>query len=60
MNDEEVICNGMGVTAGAIKEAFRNGAHSAADIQNATGAGTVCGACLGEIELLLNQLSAVR
>ena len=50
----------MGVTAGAIKEAFRNGAHSAADIQNATGAGTVCGACLGEIELLLNQLSAVR
>ena len=57
MNDEEIICICMGVTVGAIKEAFRNGAHSAADIQNATGAGTVCGACLGEIELLLNQLS---
>ena len=50
----------MGVTVGAIKEAFRNGAHSVTDIQDATGAGTVCGACLGEIELLLNQLSAVR
>ena len=60
MNDEEIVCTCMGVTVGAIKEAFRNGAHSAADIQNATGAGTVCGACLGEIELLLNQLSAVR
>lgn len=48
----------MGVTAGAIKEAFHNGAHSLTDIQNATGAGTVCGACLEEIELLLNQLSA--
>ena len=57
MNDEEIICNCMGVTAGAIKEAYENGAHSVADIQNATGAGTVCGACLGEIELLLNQLS---
>lgn len=60
MNDEEIVCTCMGVTVGAIKEAFRNGAHSVADIQNATGAGTVCGACLGEIELLLNQLSAVR
>lgn len=58
MNDEEIICNCMSVTVAAIKEAYENGAHSVADVQNATGAGTVCGACLEQIELLLNQLSA--
>ncbi|MGN1170087.1 MAG: (2Fe-2S)-binding protein [Lachnospiraceae bacterium] len=60
MNDEEIICTCMGVTVGAIKEAYENGAQSVADIQDATSAGTVCGACLDEIELLLNQLSTEK
>ena len=48
----------MDVTAGAIKEAFKNGARTVKDIQDATGAGTICGACLDEIEHLLDDLNA--
>ena len=58
MSDENVICTCMDVTAGAIKDAFENGAHTVEDIQNATGAGTICGACLDEIEHLLGELKA--
>lgn len=56
MSDEKVICTCMNVTAGAIKDAFKNGAHTVKDIQNATGAGTICGACLDEIKQLLDEL----
>lgn len=58
MSDEKVICTCMNVTAGAIKDAFENGAHTVEDIQNATGAGTICGACLDETEHLLDELKA--
>lgn len=57
MSDEKVICTCTGVTAEAIKEAFENGAHTVTDIQDATGAGTICGACLDEIEHLLDELN---
>lgn len=56
MFDEEVICTCTGVTVKAIKEAFENGAHTVTDIQAETGAGTICGACLDKIEVLLNEL----
>lgn len=58
MSDEKVICTCMDVTAGAIKEAFKNGARTVKDIQDATGAGTICGACLDEIEHLIDDLNA--
>ena len=58
MSDEKVICTCMDVTAGAIKEAFKNGARTVKDIQDATGAGTICGACLDEIEHLLDELKS--
>ena len=50
----------MGVTVGAIKEAVENGANSVGDIQDATGAGTICGACFEEIELLVDKFSKAR
>lgn len=48
----------MNVTAGAIKDAFENGSRTAKEIQDATGAGTVCGSCLDEIEHLLDELKS--
>ncbi|MGN0348215.1 MAG: (2Fe-2S)-binding protein [Roseburia sp.] len=56
MSDEKVICICMNVTAGAIKDAFENGSRTVKEIQDATGAGTVCGSCLDEIEHLLDEL----
>ena len=60
MDNDKVICTCMGVTVGAIKEAVENGANSVGDIQDTTGAGTICGACLEEIELLVDKLSKAR
>lgn len=56
MSDENVICTCTGVTDKTIREAFENGARTVTDIQNETGAGTICGACLDEIEHLLDEL----
>jgi NAD(P)H-nitrite reductase len=43
----------MGVTAGEIMDAIESGAKTVEDIQESTGAGTVCGGCISDIEQLL-------
>ena len=53
MDRDETECNCMWLTAGEIMEAIENGAKTVEDIQEATGAGTVCGGCIGDIEKLL-------
>ena len=45
----------MGITAGEIREAIEKGAKTVEDIQEATGAGTVCGGCISDIEKLLKE-----
>lgn len=45
----------MNVTNGMIKDAVDAGARTLEEVQEATGAGTVCGACLEDIERLLKQ-----
>lgn len=45
----------MDVTVGAIKAAIESGAKSVKDIQDQTGAGTICGACLDDIQNLIDQ-----
>lgn len=54
---EKIVCTCMSITEEEIKEAYENGAHTLAEIQEATGAGTVCGACVEEIEQILEKLS---
>lgn len=60
MDEEKVICSCMGVTAGAIKDAIENGADSINDIQDATGAGTICGSCFDKIEHLIDEFTKAR
>ncbi|MCI9163203.1 MAG: (2Fe-2S)-binding protein [Lachnospiraceae bacterium] len=55
MDRDEIVCNCMGVTAGEIMDAIEAGAKTVEDIQEATGAGTVCGGCIGDIEHLLEE-----
>lgn len=50
----------MGVTNGMIKEAVDAGASTVEEVQEATGAGTVCGACLEDVGHLVESLVAER
>lgn len=60
MNFEKIVCNCMNVTSGQIKEAVENGASTLEEIQQITGASTVCGACLDDVERLVNYFVAQR
>lgn len=53
MNLEEIVCSCMDVTNGQIKDAVFAGASTLEEVKDATGAGTVCGVCEGEIEHLI-------
>ena len=48
----------MGVTCERIKNAVESGACTLEEVQEATGAGTVCGACLEEVEALIAHFKA--
>lgn len=60
MNPDKIVCNCMSVTNGMIKEAVDSGASTLEEVQEATGAGTVCGACLEDVERLVEQFVAER
>lgn len=44
----------MSVTNGMIKDAVDSGADTLEEVQEATGAGTVCGACLDDVQRLVD------
>lgn len=55
MNLDKIVCSCMQITNGMIKEAVEAGATTLEEVQEATGASTVCGACLGDVERLVAQ-----
>lgn len=56
MDDEVVVCTCMNVTIKDIKDAIAGGASTFQEVQDRTGAGTVCGACNDELELVVGTL----
>ena len=60
MNPDKIVCYCNSVTNGMIKDAIDAGASTLEEIQEATGAGTVCGACLENIENLVKAFVAER
>lgn len=56
MNLDDVICPCLNVTRGMIKDAVDSGASTLEEVQEATGAGTVCGACVDEVEEYVREL----
>ena len=50
----------MSVTNGMIKEAVDAGANTLEEVQEATGAGTVCGVCLDDVQRLVDHFVAER
>ena len=57
MDRDEIVCNCMGVTAGEIQDAIEGGASTVEPVQEVTGAGTVCGGCLEEIQKMMEELA---
>ncbi len=55
MNFDKIVCHCMGITNGMIKDAVTDGARTLEEVQTATGAGTVCGACLADVERLVES-----
>ena len=53
MNDEDIVCYCLGVSVKDIKDAIASGCQNFAQVQEKTGAGTVCGACNDEVEALV-------
>jgi len=54
MNLNKVVCDCMNITSGMIKDAVEAGARTLEDIQEQTGASTVCGACLEDVQRLVD------
>lgn len=55
MDLNKVVCTCLNITNGMIKEAVDNGASTFEEVQEATGAGTICGACIEDVEHLVQQ-----
>ena len=60
MDLNEVVCYCLNVTGGMIKDAVDNGANSLGEVQEVTGAGTVCGSCMDNVQHLVEQFIAER
>ena len=53
MNLDKIVCNCFSVTNGMIKDAIDAGASTLEEVQDATSAGTACGACLEDVQHLV-------
>lgn len=60
MDSEKTVCFCMSVTNGMIRDAVEAGAKTLEEVQAATGAGTVCGACLEDVRRLVESLSGEK
>lgn len=54
MNLDKVVCHCLNITNGMIKEAVDGGANTLEEVQEQTGASTVCGACLDNVQHLVD------
>lgn len=60
MDLEKVVCYCQEVTNGMIKEAVDAGASTLEEVQEETGAGTVCGGCVENVQHLVEQFVRER
>lgn len=60
MDLDETVCFCMNVTKGMIQDAVNSGANTLEEVQDITGAGTVCGGCLENVQQLVDYFVAER
>lgn len=56
MSENRIICTCLDIDYNTIKKAIEDGAKTVDDIMEDTSAGTICGACIDEIEEILEEL----
>ena len=54
MDLNKVVCNCLNITNGMIKDAVDAGARTFEEVQEATGAASVCGACEDDVRHLVD------
>ena len=58
MNRDEIVCPCISLTRGEIMDAIKEqGLHTVEEVSRATQAGTVCGACVPDIEEILREVN---
>ena len=56
--EDEIICNCNQITRGEIVEAIKSKSlKTVEEVGEATGAGTVCGACQDDIQAILDEIN---
>lgn len=60
MDNDKVVCYCQNVTNGMVKDAVFAGASTLEEVQESTGAGTVCGACIDNVQNLIDQFVKER
>lgn len=60
MNLEKVVCSCLNVTNGMIKSAVDSGASTLEEVQEITGAATLCGACTDEVQRCVDYFVTER
>lgn len=60
MNLDKVVCPCLDITYKMVKDAVDSGASTVEEVQQATGAGTVCGACLDDVQKLVDDFVSKR
>ena len=60
MDMDKIVCNCYSITNGGIKEAVDNGAITLDEVMEATGAGTICGACVDDLKRLVDEFVAEK
>jgi len=58
MDNDDLVCNCMGITRGEIIEAIKTkGLIMLEEVREETEAGTGCGSCLEDIESILKEIN---
>lgn len=55
MDLDKIVCNCLSVTNGMIRDAVTAGATTLEEVQEATGAGTACGACIDDVQRVIDE-----
>lgn len=58
MDRSDVICACLDITYGDIEDAVKDGAATFEEVQEKTQVGTVCGACIGSVEEMIEELKS--
>ncbi len=60
MKLDKIVCECMQITNGMIKDAVADGISTFEELQESTGAATVCGACADNVQRVLDYFATER